>query len=67
VHDTGVVTQGVRQGEGNRLGNLGNAYYSLGQGAEARQAGQQALRIYGKIKSPHAETVRRWLASLEGG
>jgi hypothetical protein len=41
--------------------------HSPGQVAEARQASAPAPRIFEEIKSPGAETVRGWLASLPGG
>jgi hypothetical protein len=46
------------------LGNLGLAYYALGQVEQARQYGQAALRIFEEIKSPTADKVRQLLASL---
>jgi tetratricopeptide (TPR) repeat protein len=58
---------GHRQGEGNHLGNLGNAYRALGQVEKARKCLQQSLAIFEAINSPHADLVERWLAELENG
>ena len=55
-----------RQGESNHLGNLGQAYAALGQAEKARTLWQQALVIFEEIHSPNAETVRAWLAGLDG-
>jgi tetratricopeptide (TPR) repeat protein len=57
---------GDRRGEGNSLGNLGVAYKNLGQVEKARTLWQQALAIFEDIHSPNAETVRAWLAKLDG-
>ncbi len=56
---------GHRQGEGTRLGNLGIAYRALGQVEKARECYEQSISIFEDIKSPHAETVKKWLAELE--
>ena len=49
---------GDSRGEGNHLGNLGIAYYSLGQVEQAWRYWQASLQIYEEIKSPNAATVR---------
>ncbi len=56
---------GHRQGEGNRLGNLGNAYRDLGQVEKARNYLTQSLAIFEAIKSPNADLVRGWLNDLD--
>ena len=40
---------GDRRGEGNHLGNLGSAYYSLGEVQKAREYLEQALAIFEAI------------------
>lgn len=56
---------GDRRGEGTALGNLGVAYAVLGQVERAIEFYEQALAIFEEIKSPHADSLRRWLAELE--
>jgi hypothetical protein len=51
--------------EGNQLGNLGVAYWHLGDIPRARQYLSQALTIFEEIKSPRAEQARRLLAELD--
>jgi len=46
---------GDRRGEGNRLGNLGNAYADLGQVAEAIGYYEQALAIAREIGDRRGE------------
>ena len=55
------------QGEGNALGNMGLAYYALGQYNKAIEYYSQALATFEEIKSPYAEQVRKVLAELEAG
>ncbi|MDY6875891.1 MAG: tetratricopeptide repeat protein [Chloroflexota bacterium] len=57
---------GDRRGEGNCLANMGLLVRQQGNPSRARGLWEQALRIYGAIQSPHAETVRGWLAGLAG-
>ena len=53
--------------EGADLANLGIAYRQLGRTDDARRSWEEALRIFTEIKSPHAGTVRGWLAGLGQG
>jgi tetratricopeptide (TPR) repeat protein len=53
------------RGEGIRLGNLGSAYYSLGQYEKAIKYYTQSLAIFEDIKSPYAELTRVRIAELE--
>ena len=54
---------GDRRGEGRVLGNLGNAYFRLGQVERAIDFWEQAVRIGQEIKDP--EIVRVFSSSLE--
>ncbi|MBK9096478.1 MAG: tetratricopeptide repeat protein [Anaerolineae bacterium] len=54
---------GDRRGEGNDLANLGIAYKRLGNLNQAHDCWRQALAIFEAIESPHAATVRAWLAA----
>lgn len=55
-----------RRGEANALGNLGSAHEILGDPARAYDLWTQALAIFEAIEDPNAETVRGWLAGLDG-
>ena len=55
---------GDRRGEGNHLGNLGNAYLRLGEVRKAIEHYEQALKLFEDIESPHAEAVRRKIAEM---
>jgi len=55
-----------RRGEGNHLGNLGNAYKNLGEIEKAREFMEAALKIFEEIESPNANIVRRNLEKLRG-
>ena len=54
----------ARDNEGLWLGNLGLAYYNLGQADRAREYLKHALAIFEEIKSLYAEQARRQLAKL---
>ena len=56
---------GDRRSEGNALANLGLAHKELGDIGRARELWEEALRIYEEIESPHADSVRGWLAENE--
>jgi tetratricopeptide (TPR) repeat protein len=53
---------GDRRGEGNHLVNMGLGYEELGDTVRAHELWGDALRIFEEIESPHATTVRGWLA-----
>ena len=56
---------GDRRGEGNHLGNLGLARYRKGDVGAARALWLESATIFEAIESPHAATVRGWLAQLD--
>jgi tetratricopeptide (TPR) repeat protein len=56
---------GDRRVESYSLNNLGLAYHTLEQDEKARKMWGQALHAFEDIKSPHAETVRQRLDSLD--
>ncbi len=55
---------GDRRGEGNDLGNLGNAYRDLGQVEKAKDYLRRCIAIFEEIKDPRADIVRGWLDDL---
>ena len=55
----------IRDAEGAHLGNLGSAYYALGDRAQAISHAEAALKIFEQIESPLAEKVRKKLAEWE--
>jgi tetratricopeptide (TPR) repeat protein len=54
-----------KQGEGNHLGNLGNAYSHLGEPRKAIEYTIAALAIFEQIESPNAEQARKQLAKWQ--
>ena len=47
----------------SQLTNLGSAFQRLGEPGRAATFYRQALPMLEAIQSPHADTIRRWLAS----
>jgi tetratricopeptide (TPR) repeat protein len=60
LHQEGTVKAVL--GEGADLGNLGLAYYKLGQREKAVEYMRAALTIFEQIESPYAEQARKTLA-----
>jgi tetratricopeptide (TPR) repeat protein len=56
---------GDRGGEAATLSSIGYVYLALSQIEQARQYWQQALALFEAVQSPHAGSVRQWLASLD--
>ena len=54
----------ARQGEGEALGNLGSAYYSLGKFHRAINYYEQSLQIARKIRDCRSEGIARWNLAL---
>ncbi|MCL4268560.1 MAG: tetratricopeptide repeat protein, partial [Anaerolineales bacterium] len=55
---------GDRRGEGNALGNLGNAYYALGDAKKAIEFYEQALVIDREIGDRRGEALGSWNLGL---
>ena len=59
-----VRETGDRRGEGNALGNLGNAYYSLGDARKATELYSQQLAIVSETGDRRGQGTALWNSAL---